>query len=114
MKRKRLTLARRMQILAAHSRTCCICGLSIEWNNPWIVEHITPLSMGGTYDWDNMAPAHAFCAKKKTAAEAGPRAKADRQRARHLGVKKSSPRPMPGTKASKWRKRLDGTVERRR
>jgi len=29
------------------------------------VDHLVPLSMGGTHTWDNVAPAHAACNFKK-------------------------------------------------
>lgn len=39
--------------------------------------------------------------------------KSDRQRDRHTGAMKSASRPMPGSKRSGLRKRMDGSVERR-
>ena len=39
-------------------------------------------------------------------------AEAKRREARHLGIKRSPSRPLPGTRASGVRKRMDGTVER--
>lgn len=40
-------------------------------------------------------------------------AKSKRVQDKHLGITKPKGRPMPGTKASGLRKRMDGTVERR-
>jgi 5-methylcytosine-specific restriction endonuclease McrA len=79
----------------------------------WIGEHIVPLWLGGADDESNLGPAHEDCARKKTRAEAGVRKKVYRMRAKYLGVKRRQRRPMPGTIASGWRKRFDGTVERR-
>lgn len=41
-------------------------------------------------------------------------ARAKRREARHLGIKKSTSRPLPGSRASGIRKRMNGTVESRR
>jgi 5-methylcytosine-specific restriction enzyme A len=40
-------------------------------------------------------------------------AKAKRQQRAHLGAKARKSRPIPGSRASGLRKRMDGTVERR-
>ena len=47
--------------------TCVICNGQINrhvrlpnWEAA-TVEHITPLSQGGTHTWDNVGPAHARC-----------------------------------------------------
>lgn len=51
--------------------TCCICGEQI---NKFIrfpnmlaasVEHIIPISKGGTHTWDNVAPSHIRCNQAK-------------------------------------------------
>ena len=54
------------------------------------------------------------CHREKTAQEDVPRmAKADRARRKIMDGEKRKSRPIPGSKASGWRKRMDGTVERR-
>lgn len=54
------------------------------------------------------------CHKHKTRTFDVPmQAKSKRVSDRHLGIKRTSSRPMPGSKASGIRKRFDGTVERR-
>jgi 5-methylcytosine-specific restriction enzyme A len=112
--RRKLSKKDRLFIFALYGGRCCICGGTVDCLKPWVVEHVVPLSMGGLDVVLNMMPAHEACAKEKTRAEADPRAKADRRRAKHLGIKKQQKRPMPGTKASEWKKRMDGTVERRK
>jgi 5-methylcytosine-specific restriction endonuclease McrA len=101
IKRKYLSPRRRLNLLDMHNGKCVVCGLPIG-RNAWVVEHIRPLSMGGADELGNMGPAHVHCARDKTAIEAGPRAKADRQRAAHLGANVAR-RPMPGSRASEWK-----------
>lgn len=112
MKRKPLTRAQRTKIFDAHKGICCLCeGDIYALKRKWIIEHIKPLWLGGADDPSNMAPACECCAIEKTCGEASVKAKTDRQRAGHLGIKKRS-RPIPGSRASGIRKRMDGRVER--
>ena len=48
------------------------------------------------------------CHKPKTATDQGDLAKADRREAKDLGYERQSRNPMPGSKASKWRKPFNG------
>jgi 5-methylcytosine-specific restriction enzyme A len=61
----------------------------------------------------NLQAIHAEPHKRKTATEAAVRAKVNANAAKRLGLRKSKWKPMPGSKASKWKKRMDGTVVRR-
>lgn len=91
---------------------CHICDRRIGIGEPWEVEHIIPLALGGADTVKNMAPAHAACHARKTAADFGQIAKAKRQRAKHVGAFRSK-RPMLGSRASPWKKTFrHGTVPR--
>ena len=61
----------------------------------------------------NRAPAHVKCAREKTDREATDRSKGRRVSEKHFGAKKVKSRPMMGTKASGWKKKLNGEVVRR-
>jgi len=113
--RRYLTRNMRRRIYDAANGDCCICDTYIhaERGDKWIVEHVKPLWLGGEDEESNLRPAHYRCAIAKTATEATVKAKTDRVRARHLGIRKNQFRPMPGTRASGLRKRMNGTVERR-
>ena len=112
-KRKRISMKLRLWLWERDQGRCNICGLKIQAGEPWEVEHVKRLDEGGADTPENMAPAHAAgCHAGKTRQEARQHAKADRQASKHLGLKKPS-RPLPGSKASPWKKRMDGTVVRR-
>lgn len=55
-----------------HAWTCWVCKKEINRylrfpnHMAATVEHIIPLSRGGTHTWDNVAPAHAICNFKKS------------------------------------------------
>jgi len=110
--RKPLTAKQRLKLFLEHEGVCCLCHNKIKTGEPWIDEHVQPLWLEGTNDWTNRAPAHMECARQKTAREAKARAKGRRVAEKHMGARKAK-RPMPGSRASKWKKRMDGTVEPR-
>lgn len=111
MTRRSLTKLQRVRVFDESGGICHLCKAKIHVGERWDVEHVKPLSMGGADDETNMAPAHVGCHAEKTKAEAGPRAKADRIRARHLGIRKRS--TFPCSKDSPFKKRIDGSVVRR-
>lgn len=71
---------------------CHLSRRKIRPGEAWEIEHIVPLSMGGQHRESNLAPALAAPHREKTAAETAARAKADRSRAKHLGIKTDKPR----------------------
>lgn len=95
-KRRSIGRVMRTRIFDRDGGVCCLCGLVIDApKQKWILEHRKPLWLGGADDESNMAPAHYHCAIEKTKAEAPVKAKSDRVRARHLGIKKRR-RTIPG------------------
>jgi 5-methylcytosine-specific restriction protein A len=108
MTRRSLTKLQRVRVFDAAGGICHLCQTKIHVGERWEVEHVKPLSMNGADDEGNMAPAHVSCHRVKTSAEAGPRAKADRARARHLGIRPKS--KFPCSRDSKFKKTLDGRV----
>lgn len=80
----------------------------------WRADHARRWAEGGRDTPDNLFPiitAHDVAVKAPT--DTREVAKGKRVQAKHYGVKKLKGRPLAGTKASGWKKRMDGTVERR-
>lgn len=76
-------------------------------------EHLLADGLGGEPIAENCGIYCDVCADKKTFSEDNPRMqKADRVLKATFGLKRKG-RPMPGSRASGIRKRMDGTVERR-
>ena len=112
-KRKPLTRRQRIALWDRHGGRCVVCLFPIPAGEPFVDEHVIPIALGGSNDDANRGPAHIQCAKAKTKLDQKMIARASKQRARHLGIKrKTKGRPMPGTRASGVRKRFDGTVGR--
>jgi 5-methylcytosine-specific restriction enzyme A len=113
MKRRSISQRERLLIFNQARGICHICGGKIGVGEAWDVEHVVPLAQGGEDGGDNIRPAHVKCHRAKTAKDATDTAEAKRREARHIGIKKQSRNPLPGTKASGLRKKLNGKVERR-
>lgn len=109
--RKPLTDKQRLEMFIRHKGICCVCGGQIKVGEMWD-EHINPLWLAGDNSAENRAPAHERCAKVKTAKEAKERAKVRRIAEKHFGAHKAK-RPMPGSKRSRWKKHMDGSVTER-
>lgn len=110
--RAKLSPRTRLGIWELHRGVCCICGTKIDGvRERWLVEHVRALELGGADEPDNMAPAHEACGIAKTRRDHASAAKAKRVKARHLGIR-TSRRPLPGSKASGIRKRMNGGVEK--
>ena len=76
-------------------------------------DHRKPAAFGGDNSLDNCVCACSGCHRLKTSTQDIPAiAKSNRQRVKHLGIRRYS-RPMPGTKRSGLKKKMNGTVERR-
>lgn len=103
----------RLRVFERHGGICHLSGRKIRAGEAWDCDHVIALCNGGTHSESNLAPALRDKHREKTAQDVKERAKVDRIRKRAIGLAKPKGRPMPGSKASGLRKRMDGTVERR-
>lgn len=92
----------RLRVFEKHSGICYLSGRKIMPGDKWQLEHPLALINGGENREANLAPALVEPHKVKTAADMAQKAKNDRVRKRHLGIKK--PRTM-----TRWR-RFDGSI----
>ena len=116
MPRRPLSLSARMRIFADHRGACHICGDVINGvREPWDIDHVIPLALGGDDEPSNMAPAHARCHRGpggKTSADIAQIAKAKRVHAKHIGARQPK-NPLPGSRGSKWKRKIGGRTEPR-
>lgn len=91
---------------------CQHCGCKIVRGVQY--DHRVPAAIGGPPTVDNCdvlcTPCHAL---KTTKQDVPAIAKTKRVIAKTAKAERPKGRPLPGTKRSGWRKRMDGTVERR-
>ena len=79
-------------------------------------DHIVADGLYGTNELSNCMVLCVPCHKKKTHGKEGDRQKirkADRVRAKHTGERQKSKAVLAGTRRSKWKRKLNGKVERR-
>ncbi|MDR7039975.1 hypothetical protein J2X36_004753 [Methylobacterium sp. BE186] len=108
--RRCLSPRRRLQAWERTNGKCVVCGDRIDGvRERWIVEHIRALELGGADELDNMGPAHEACGREKTRDDHARAAQAKRQKLRHIGAT-ASERPLPGSKASSLKRKINGTV----
>ena len=114
MKRRTRTGAQRRAIGEAHGWICYLTGAKIDpVRDRWEIEHVIPLAGGGTDDDENCRPVLASAHLEKTKADVARIAKGKRIADKHFGSKARKSRPMPGTKASGWKHKMDRSWERR-
>jgi len=110
--RRNWTARQRLGVFEAHGGACHICGLKIDGTRePWDLEHIIPLALGGEDALGNLAPAHRSCHQTKTKDDVRVIAKANRVRAKHNGARKRS--TFPGSRDSRFKKKINGEVVQR-
>lgn len=112
-RRGALSSRRRLQAWERTGGTCVVCDRRIDGvRDRWIVEHIRALELGGPDELHNLGPAHEACGREKTRDDHARAAEAKRQKLQHLGADVTT-RPMPGSRASALKRKVDGTVVRR-
>ena len=112
---RRAEFSRRTKLQAwdrSGGRCECGCGKKLAAGEVEY-DHRISCEMGGDNSLDNCVVLWTACHARKTAKEDAPAiAKSRSVRAAHVGAKKSR-NPIPGSKASRWKRTIDGrTVER--
>ena len=92
----------KVRVFERYGGVCYLSGIKIESGMDWELEHILALCNGGEHRESNMAPALVAPHKDKTRADRRLKAKNDRVRKKHLGIKK--PRTI-----TRWRK-MNGQI----
>lgn len=101
----------RLRIFEREGGRCHLCGRKITPADQWDLDHVVALANGGEHRETNLAPAIRAKHREKTAADVAERAKVDRVRKIHLGLRK--PSSFACSRQSVWKKKIDGSVVRR-
>jgi len=102
------------RIIARQGGICaCGCGVKLGMAGERIdMDHTQALILGGANDEANLRALRYPCHRAKTALDVAQKAKEARVRNKHLGIARKGA-AIPGSKASGWKRRMDGTVVRR-
>ena len=111
MPRSEFSRKTRARVFARAAGRCEGCGAKLKVREGEY-DHVLPCALGGEATEDNCKLLCRVCHSKKTADDIRQTRKADRQRDAHTGAKRTS-RPIPGSKRSGWKHKMDGTWERR-
>lgn len=101
----------RLRVFKRYGGICYLSGIKIQPGMAWDIEHVIALSLGGEHREGNMRPALRKYHKAKSATDRAAKAKSDRIQKKHFGIRK--PSTMPGSRNSKWKRKMDGTVVER-
>jgi hypothetical protein len=98
----------KIRVFEKYNGHCYLSGRKIMPGDAWDVEHIEALSLGGENREGNLAPALKKPHRVKTAHDRKVKAKNDRVRKKHLGIRK--PSRFACSRNSKFRKKISGEV----
>jgi len=88
---------------------CASCTRKIGPADTWQCDHVVALINGGRNAEGNLQVLCGWCHHFKTAEDVATKSKTARVRAKHLGIRGKG-RPMPGSRASKFKRHMDGRV----
>ena len=98
----------RARVFIRDGGVCHLSGRKIRPGEKWELEHIVALCNGGEHRESNLAPALVEPHKIKTRADLRVKAKNDRVRKRHLGIRK--PSKFACSRDSRFKKKITGEV----
>ena len=102
----------RGRLFALYAGCCYLCEGKITASQAWEIEHVIPWELTRDDSDGNLRLAHKKCHAVKTAKDIRELRHSDRVRDRNTGTLRPA-NPFPGSKRDKYRKRMDGRVERR-
>ena len=80
----------RVELFRIQAGSCAYCAVALPNVTDRQIEHVMPISKGGTHDWDNLAVVCQPCNRRKWARLPTPAEvkAAQKQRARHDGIQR--------------------------
>ena len=93
----------------------CACGCGVQLGmaaEPIEFDHEVALINGGENRETNLRALRQPCHRAKTNEDVAEKSTVARKRGKHLGLHKPKS-TIPGSRGSKWKRRMDGTVVRR-
>ncbi len=114
--RKQLTDQQKARLFLDRGGRCHRCHRKIRPGEIWYDEHLIALENGGTNAWDNRDVTCAWCFPQKNAEDHAKAAKSRHVATAHVVPtihRQKKGRPLPGSRKSDWKHRMDGSWERR-
>lgn len=103
----------RLRVFKKFDGRCqCDCNRPIRAGEQWRVDHVVALVLDGEHRESNLQPILTEHDRAKVRREVAEKSATYKTQAHHLGIRKSR-RPMPGSRASGFKRKMNGQVERR-
>ncbi len=102
----------RARVFDREQGRCHACRRQVRPGEPWTCEHLKALINGGENREKNLGVTCRNCLPAKNATDVAKKSKVATKRKKLLLRRQSKWRPMPGSRASGMRRRMNGTVER--
>lgn len=102
----------RLRVFERADGRCHRCNRKISSGEKWTLEHLTALINGGENREQNLSVTCDWCVSAKNAEDVAEKSQTYKKKLSQHGIKKSKS-PVPGSRGTKWRRKMDGTVERR-
>jgi len=112
--RVRRTPQQRAALFLKQGGTCGLCSRRLRPGDDWFLEHVLALECGGADTDDNLQVRCGWHKAAKDAADHGQAGKQRQTATKHFvpkSEKHTKTRPMPGTRASGIKKKMNGSVE---
>lgn len=101
----------KLRVFEKYGGRCYLSGEKIWLGHKWEIEHVIALSAGGQNREGNLAPVLKEHHQEKTRSDMKFKAKSYRIRKRNAGIRKKS--RFPGSRDSRYKKKIDGRVVER-
>lgn len=96
------------RVFEKYGGRCPMCTRKLRAGQ-WDCDHVIPLILGGKHRESNLQPLCTTpCHSEKSKLDVKLKAKVARVRKRHLGIRK--PSRFPGSRDSRWKKKISGEV----
>lgn len=103
----------KLRVFDRFSGICPKCSRKLRTGH-FDYDHIVSLANGGRHAEFNLQPlCTSPCHSTKTKQDVAEKSRTYERRKSYVGLRKPKGQPMPGTKASGWKKKISGEVVRR-
>lgn len=102
----------RLRVYLRDKGVCRECGRKLGPADKPECDHIVAICNGGQNRERNLRTLCNWCHAAKSRKDVAEKSRTAHVLSKHVGIKRASTRPMPGSRASGIRKRMNGTVER--
>ena len=99
----------RLRVLDRAGHRCQKCTKFRVAGEAWGCDHVVAIINGGMNAESNLQALCENCHRSKTRLDIARKALTAASKKRHLGLKKSK-NPMPGSRGSKWKRKMNGTL----